>query len=236
MFHRVKKFCRLRLGLKPVFDYVECRSQLLGVRDLAIRTVFDIGANMGKKARLYRKLFPRATIHCIEPLPACYERLHSWALGQQGKVQVFNLALGSRPGQTTLHWNLKHAGGSSLRAPSKAGPAEFARLRVEVETLDRLAARLDLADEIFVKIDVENFDMEVIRGGTDTLRRASAVIVEIPLPESPGEVPGFSEFVHTLDDLGYLYRGNLGCAYVDGIARNADAVFIKPPQARRAAA
>ena len=48
---RLLKFVRIRLGLKPLIDYAQARSRLIGVAELPIRTVFDIGANVGKKAR-----------------------------------------------------------------------------------------------------------------------------------------------------------------------------------------
>ncbi len=237
---KLVKFCRLRLGLKPIIDYAQSRSKLIGIGELPIRTVFDVGANVGRKSRHYRRLFPDAVIYCFEPLPVCCRRLEKWARRQDGKVKVLNLALGDGSGQTTIHWNVKHPGGSSLLAPGglprARSESQIVELPVRIERLDAVAAGLDIEDEIFVKIDVEGSDMDVIRGGTELIRRASAVIVEIPLFESPGDRPGFAEFVATLTGLGYMYRGNLSHAYVGGVARAVDAVFIKPPEARRAAA
>ncbi len=232
----VIKFCRLRLGAKPIVDYAQSRRKLLGVTDLAIRTVFDVGANVGKKARHYRKLFPEARIYCFEPVPATFEKLNRWARQQQGAVEAFNLALGSRSGDTQIHWNRVHSGGSTVLAPMAERRHEYESLSVRMETLDSVARRLDVDDEIFVKIDVEGFDMEVIRGGPGLLARASAVIIEIALGDRPSEGPQFRDFVNELDRLGYLYRGNLSHGYVDGIPRLADAVFIKPRLALRAAA
>ena len=104
------KFCRLQLGLKSVIDYAQYRSRLLGVRDLSIHTIFDIGANVGKKSKLFRRLFPEATIHSFEPLPDCFEKLDAWASKQQGRVQTYHLALGSQPGMTTMHCDHRHPG------------------------------------------------------------------------------------------------------------------------------
>jgi hypothetical protein len=150
-----------------------------------------------------------------------------------------NLALSSAPGNATVYWNLEHSGGSSLTQPNaNAGVQESDAIRkveAKVETLDRVAAKVDLQDEIFVKIDVEGHDLEVIRGGTELLRRASAVIVEIAIVDAPDGRPTFGEFVQVLGELGYMYRGNLAHAYVSGVPRNADAVFIKQPGLRRKA-
>lgn len=239
MNEKFLKFLRLRLGLKPIVDYAQSRQVLCGVGELPIRTIFDVGANVGKKTRIYRKLFPEATIYCFEPTPGPFEKLSQWAATQSGKVAAMNLALSSMPGNATVYWNLEHSGGSSLRQPgaNSGGPGSenIRKVEAKVETLDRVAEKLDLRDEIFVKIDVEGHDLEVIRGGTELLRRASAVIVEIAIVDAPDGRPTFGEFVQLLGELGYMYRGNLAHAYVSGVPRNADAVFIKQPTLRRKA-
>jgi FkbM family methyltransferase len=226
------KFCRLRLGMKPLIDYIQRNNRLLGIRDLPIRTVFDVGANVGKKSRIYRRAFPAATIYCFEPAPEPYRKLTAWADSQGGKVKPFHLALGKAPGTSVLSYNLNHSGGSTLRTPGNHNREATTPIEVPVETLDRMAAQLILEDEILVKIDVEGLDLDVILGGMELLRRASAVIVEIALPTEPAEGPTFGNFLQVLGDLGYLYRGNLTCAYQSGMALNADAVFIKPPALR----
>jgi FkbM family methyltransferase len=233
---RIIKFCRLRLGMKPIIDYAQSRRKLLGIAELPIRTVFDVGANVGRKARQYRKLFPEAKIYCFEPVPATYERLHQWSCRQNGAVSAFNIALGSKVGETSIHWNQDHWGGSTVLVSSRNAQEDYLELPVRMETLDTVARSLEVRDQIFVKIDVEGFDMEVIKGGANLLARATAVIVEIALPEAPSDGPAFPQFVSVMTELGYLYRGNLTHGFVDGTARHVDAVFIKPPAARPAAA
>src|SRR5262249_16773907 len=163
MNEKVLKFLRLQLGLKPIVDYAQSRQKLCGVAELPIRTIFDVGANVGKKARAYRKLFPEATIYCFEPTPAPFENLSQWPPTQNGKVLAMNLALSSAPGNATVYWNLEHSGGSSLnRQTAESGVQESESVRkveAKVETLDRVAAKLDLRDEVFVKIDVEGHDL-----------------------------------------------------------------------------
>jgi len=232
---RIIKFCRLQLGMKPVIDYAQSRRRLLGIANLPIRTVFDIGANIGKKARQYRRLFPDARIYCFEPVPATHQRLERWARKQHGAVTTFGMALGAEPGGTVIHWNQRHSGGSTLLRPAAATDAPYVATPVRVETLDRVARQLDIRDQIFVKIDVEGFDMEVIKGGSELLSRAAAVMIEIALPHAPSDLPTFPQFMQVMTNLGYLYRGNLTHGYVEGTAQLVDAVFIRPQQARLAA-
>ncbi len=222
----IKKFLRLRLGLKPVFDYAECRARLAGVRDLPIGTVFDVGGNVGKMARTYRKLFPGAQIYSFEPVPATYAKLAAYAATQNGAVKTFNLAIGSAPGQTTMWWNHKNSGGSSLR-PGRFGQETGSEVSIEVETLDRVAAKLELRGAILVKIDTEGYDLEVVRGGRELLRRATAVIVEVIFTEDVSELPNLGQFIQELGELGFMFRGFLGFGYMEGVQKGGDAVFIK---------
>ncbi|MEX0678065.1 MAG: FkbM family methyltransferase [Pirellulales bacterium] len=233
-------FCRRRLGLKPLLDRVQARQRLIGICDRPIRTVFDIGANVGKMAKLFRRRFPDAQIYCVEPLPACHARLEAWAGRQGGTAKLFKCAVGARPGEATIWWNTGHWGGSSLVNPIGVGPGAAATsplrpLEVRLETLDRLASQVPVESEILVKIDVEGFELEVIRGGAETLGRASAVIVEVALLDSASR-PEFLSVASALAELGYAYRGHLGCAWVNGIPHLADAVFLKNDASQRQAA
>lgn len=42
---------------------------LLGLRNLSIKTIIDVGANEGQFARKILRFFPDADIYCFEPLP-----------------------------------------------------------------------------------------------------------------------------------------------------------------------
>lgn len=57
---------------------------LLGLRNVPIRTVIDIGANQGQLARYISGIFPAARIFCFEPLPGSYVELQQWAAHKGG--------------------------------------------------------------------------------------------------------------------------------------------------------
>lgn len=234
--HALLRFCRLRLGLKPIIDYAQSRRCLNGVTELPIGTVFDIGAHVGKMARRYRKLFPQANIYCFEPLPDCYRRLDRWATRQGNHVQAFNIALGNASRPIEFFWNQDHPGGSGLRPPgSSRRPEKHTSFTTRMEKLDDIASTLSLKGEILLKLDVEGAELEVLAGAPELLGKASAIIVEAAIGEERVR-PHFHDLLQTLESHGFLYRGNLGSAYVSGIPRLVDAVFIKPPAQRRSAA
>ena len=234
----ILKFVRKRLGLKNLVDYVESRQKMLGLTNLPIRTVLDIGANKGRRARNYRRRFPKATVYCVEPIPSLCNNLRRWAASQDGKVQVLNVALSSEPSRSTFYVRRDSLIHSTLLRPEEEQASQFDEITVAIETLDRLAERIPLEDDILVKIDTEGFDLEVIQGGVNTLKRSAAVIVESTFyPTCYGEdCPTFEEILDVLQQLGYVYRGNIRCGMHQGVCFGVDALFVRREAAQRLAA
>src|SRR5688572_20413860 len=102
------------LGVDIIKRYKVPENTLLGLANYDIRTVLDIGANMGQSARSYRQIFPNAIVFSFEPLPAVYAELAQWAQMQNGKARAFNLALGDHTGQNTIKEHLDFSASSSF--------------------------------------------------------------------------------------------------------------------------
>lgn len=231
------RFLHKGLGLKNLADYIEQRQKLLGLTNLDVRTVVDVGANKGRAARRFRRLFPEARVYCVEPIPRLCRRLEQWAETQGGTVEVFELALAREPSEQPLYVHRQSDILSTLAAPAPREAALYEPVPVRVETLDRLTEELSLEPDVLVKLDTEGLDLEVIRGGEETLGRAAAIIVEAAFyPNAAGEgAPTFEDIAGALRDLGYVYRGNvrLGCRH--GTPMLADVLFARREAAERMA-
>ena len=210
--------------------------RLLGLEQRAIRTIFDVGAFDGDTAKLFRRLFPAALIHCIEPSPAEFSRLLRWASRQGGRVTCERCGLGSTPGTAPLFIYPESPWLSSMRA----GTAHWSALRndrglpepqlvsIPVRRLDDIAAETRLTDGILVKIDVEGAEADVIRGGSSLLHRAEACIVEVTLDHRFGDTNDLLTIVTLLDEAGLSYAGNLiQSPLPDGNVRYVDALFMR---------
>jgi len=231
----ILRFARKRLGLKNLVDYVESRQSLLGLTNLNIGTVFDIGANKGRRARNYRRLFPDAKIYCVEPIPHLCHQLEHWADTQSGKVQVLNVALSSSASTSSFYVSRRSTIWSSLLEPSAENADQYEKITVKVDTLDHLAERIDVRGDVLIKIDTEGLDLEVIRGGTKTLQKSAALIVESSFYPTPyGEdCPIFEDILAVLGEQGYVYRGNIRCAWLNGTCFGADSLFVRREAASR---
>lgn len=124
------------------------------------RTAVDIGAHVGLWARGLTEKFGKVV--CFEPNPEFAEIL----LVNAPKVNVVHqYALGEREGLVELKITPENTGSTHV--------ARGATGNTPMKPLDDF----NLSDVDFVKIDVEGFELEVVKGGYETLKRNSPVII-----------------------------------------------------------
>jgi FkbM family methyltransferase len=156
------------------------------------RVSLDIGANKG--VYTFALLKCSAAVHAFEPNPKLFAMLSRWA---QGRATLHPFALGERAGTMALNVPKSSRGGGFSNQGGTLLPVkrEFESVPVDVKRLDDLA----LGDVGFIKLDVEGYEREVLRGGTALLRRCRPVLlVELeekhtqrPLPDMVAEICGY---------------------------------------------
>lgn len=138
---------------------------------------FDIGAHVGSRLRAWLPLGAR--IVAVEPQPACMALLRRW-FGDHPSIALVEQAVGAAPGVAELFVSPRTPTVTSLSpawiAAVRRDPS-FERVRwdhtvaVPVTTLDRLIAAHGLP--AFCKIDVEGYELEVLKGLTQPIRALS---------------------------------------------------------------
>ncbi len=199
---------------------------------LNIATVIDVGASVGDFAFTIRPLLPQAQIYSFEPLPDCFAAM-SKHMQAAARFQAFNVALGDQAGELTFQRS-SHAPSSSFLPMSDAhktafpGTASSQAVTVKVERLDAIAPQLAIADPLLVKIDVQGYEMHVLRGGEQTIRRAALVIVESSFETLYESQPLFADVYRWLTGWGFTYAGALAQLHSpqDGQLVQEDSLFV----------
>jgi len=138
---------------------------------------FDIGAHAGNRLRAWRALGAR--IVAVEPQPLLMQTLGR-RYGDDPAITLVDQAIGAQPGEATLHISTRTPTVSTLsrewiarveQDPAFRGVHWDRQIRVPVTTLDALIETW--GEPRFCKIDVEGFELEVLRGLSRPLQALS---------------------------------------------------------------
>jgi FkbM family methyltransferase len=125
---------------------------------------FDVGANIGYYSILFSRLAPEGRVYAFEPTDTIELLRKNLAHHDSQNVEPIKVALGAFSGRHTE--NVFRIWGR---------PAE--RKEYDFETIDNIVAKLHIVRLDCLKIDVDSFDFDVLRGGHRTLERFNPRIV-----------------------------------------------------------
>ena len=168
-------------------------------------TCWDIGANIGfYTCLLASQVGDNGTVIAFEPASRTYGYLkENVSLNQFTNVTAVNKGLGDKQEQRLLHYSeaVLAEGTASLKYADGRAASE----RVTLDTIDNLIRELPAPE--LVKIDVEGYQLEVLRGGEHFLKtHAPLLIAEL---KDVGETNRtiFGEIEDYVANLGYqLYE------------------------------
>ena len=133
--------------------------------DFSGKVVIDIGAQTGDST-LYFSLKGAKKIYAFEPLKNNYKILEKNVTHNKINCKCFNIGLGNTTEDITLP-----VSGNMAIAISIGHYSEYESIKMN--KLDNLNLNADI-----IKIDVEGFETEVLKGGLNTINKAKYIIIE----------------------------------------------------------
>ena len=191
------------------------------LQTFGIDLVLDVGANRGQTGLELRSLGYTGEIVSFEPLTDVFNVL-SQVAQQDGAWRAFNVALGSADMPSTINISANSVASSLLDTlPAKLIVAPDARYidrqQIEVRTLDSLFDSLALqAHNIYLKIDTQGFELEVLAGAARSLPRIGTLQLEMALTPLYRDGPLFHQVIEYLAARDYELV-SLEPVFVDGM-------------------
>jgi FkbM family methyltransferase len=186
------------------------------------KLAIDIGAYQGDWTRLFKQVFPECAVIMVEAQEQKRQILDSVCQSFSGEVSC-EIALLARQEGTRARFVEMETGSSVFE---EASP--FPRTVVEktARTLDGLLgearARVD-----FLKLDVQGYELEVLAGGTESLRSAKAVLMEASLMGANAGCPLIVDVMKFMDS--FRFRLVDFCSQIrrrDGALWQTDLLFV----------
>ena len=167
-------------------------------------TFADIGANLGYFSRAVAAYRPQAEIiAAFEPSPLVLPYLR--ANTRDRRISVMPYIVSDTDSETDFYYRPHAEGNGRAYDPSAVDLNQWERSRVKTVLLDTVFERLDAA-----KIDVEGFELEVLRGA-ERLAASSTVFITEFHASYMAERGVYDEFKKYIERFEFLAGG-----YVDG--------------------
>ncbi|MBN2423826.1 MAG: FkbM family methyltransferase [Calditrichaceae bacterium] len=166
-----------------------------------LKTIIDVGANIGQYALASSIFYPISNIYCFEPLPEAYQKLRNNTKHYKN-IKIYNIALGDRKGSLNFYQN-EHSHSSSALKISEEQIKNFPETRniktinVTVERLDEFSNSIIIERPVLLKLDVQGYEKKVLDGAKDFLKNIDYLLFETSFVEMYNEEPLFDE-MHTI--------------------------------------
>jgi FkbM family methyltransferase len=195
-----------------------------------LATVIDIGANRGQFALAARHWAPNARVISFEPLPSPAVIFRK-VFQDDDVVTLYEAAIGHLAGQKTMHISARDDSSSllpisDLQQENFPGTHEVATMDVRVAPLETLVPAESIAAPAMLKLDVQGFELEALRGCESLLARFMYVYCECSFAELYFGQALAEDIVDWLSERGFGIAGIFNTAYDrNGQPLQADFLF-----------
>lgn len=170
------------------------------------QTTIDIGANNGIYSYALSKLSKK--VEAFEPQIWCCEIISAYSQSIGNKIDVHNVGLSDAEGYLTLHIPL-------IDGKLHRGFASFKEVEEKCQCLTVSIRKLDdynFRDISLIKIDVEGYESQVIRGAKETIVREKPVLL-VEIEQRHLGIKPIESVFNEITELGYqgsfFYKGKV---------------------------
>ena len=200
---RSRNWARIKLGLYPK----ELQTRYPDIADVDLGrgdVVIDVGANIGQFSEVALAYNPLIELHAFEPIPAVFKELSN-RMAAFGDVKLSNCALGSQSTQGELKVRRFDECTSLLNPTDKLEQGLLGldlsvedTIRIEISTLDEYVKQNSVEQIKLIKLDVQGYELEVLKGAEHSLKITDWIYLEAQIQELYVGAPTFSEIASYL--------------------------------------
>ena len=185
------------------------------VRDMGINpnAILDIGAHTGQFHSWSKRVWPDVGVFMIEANPLHESHLDKLAMMNGDNYLI--AALGDEEREVTFYTrsDKPHTEGNSYYKEANYWdiPQLVQESKIKLKKLDNIFE--DEATFELIKIDTQGSELDILKGGTNLVSRAKAVVLEVSLIEYNEGAPTAKETIDYMLEIGFEEKMSIGEHY-----------------------
>lgn len=227
--YQLKKIQQHRLlpNERPVGD-MQCLLEDLRKRGLQCSFIMDVGANRGQWSRMAKNIFTEAEFCLIEPQIEMFNSLQNFCDEFENSFFVNAGAGACKEAKTLTVWD--DLLGSSLLPVVNCDLKKNNKQReIEIITIDSIIAKRKVNAPELIKLDIQGFELEALKGAEQTFGVTEVYILEVSFFAFERAMPVFADVINFMLERNYVvydFAGFLRRPY-DGALGQCDICFVK---------
>lgn len=201
----------------------------LRARGVVVRNVIDGGACLGDWTELLKVVFPEARVLMIEAQERHRPALLATCRRFSPSVTLASSLVGAQAGATVAFTVLDNPGagtGSSVMPENSDVPRHVVEL--PVTTIDTLVEASGLPAPDFVKLDLQGYELEALKGASKALSTADHVLLEVSFWQYNEGSPLIHDVLAWMNAAGFVAYDIFDISRRrDGVLLQADLLFVR---------
>lgn len=205
---KILNLCKSKIWLKGmlsgIYATIELKELIKGIK--TPETIIDIGSNKGQFILLIEKIYPNKNIYSFEPIKEMINKQKKF-FAYKNNIIFHNVALGSSTTLKEFLITTRMDSSSFLKIVSDKNKSKnydiVENRNIQINTLDNLLINEKISHPVLIKIDVQGYELEVLRGANNLLKKTDYLLLEVSKNEMYQNQPIEKVIVEYLKNLNF---------------------------------